>query len=350
MNRQGIGRAILFCSAVALSALLPGGGSALAGPFEDGVSAYDRGQFQKAFESWLPLAQQGDVAAQFNLAALYENGTGVGQDRAEAARWYLEAAKGGDLDAQMKIAAWYEEGTGVPKDPDSARLWYQAVLNSSLATPRAAVARDKARARLAAIAGIAQQIITFDSGRYVIVRGAANACVIALQGGITMDAAFKFDDVVDASRKSGCSKPVLMLESPGGSVDGGLIIGREVRAQEMQTATRYDCASACGFVFMGGVERVLVGSRARIGLHEPASVSPHSRHCSVGFDANGVKAIKRYISWAIPETGADIMKVMMETSCDSITWVNGGRSIALGVATRLEAEGADLFGPKGAAR
>jgi hypothetical protein len=352
MNGRSLCGRMLYGSSIAfvLSLLLLWAGTAVAGQFDDGVAAYDQGQFEKALELWLPLAQQGNVAAQFNLAALYERGLGVAKSPVDAARWYLEAAKQGDLDAQLKIAALYEEGVGVAKDVGDARKWYEAVLSSQQTTRQAAVAKDKARTRLAAIAGVAQQVVKFDSGRYVIVRGVTDACVIALQGAITMDTAFKFDRVVEASRAMGCNKPVLMLESPGGLTEGGIRIGMKVRDQEMQTATRYDCASACGFIFMGGVQRVLVGSRARIGLHQPATVTTGSRHCSVGSDANGVLQVKHYIAGVVPETSSEIMKVMMNTSCDSITWVNGEQSIALGVATRVEAEGTDVFGPKGATR
>jgi hypothetical protein len=60
--------------------------------------------------------------------------------------------------------------------------------------------------------------------------------------------------------------------------------------------------------------------------------------------------MRHYLNWVVPETAANIMKVMMDTSCDSITWVKGEHSVALGVATRVEAEGTDLFGPKGPTR
>ena len=106
--------------ALMLCWLLLLGGAAVAGQFDDGLAAYDQGRFEKAFELWRPLAQQGNAAAQFNLAALYEKGSGVAQDRGEGARWYLEAAKQGDLDAQLKIASLYEEGAGVAKDAGAA--------------------------------------------------------------------------------------------------------------------------------------------------------------------------------------------------------------------------------------
>ena len=40
------------------------------------------------------------------------------------------------------------------------------------------------------------------------------------------------------------------------------------------------------------------------------------------------------------------MKVILDTPCNTITWVDGERSIALGVATRVDADGTDVFGPK----
>ncbi len=43
---------------------------AWAGPYEDGVTAYDQGRFDTAFALWLSLAEQGHVAAQFNLGVL----------------------------------------------------------------------------------------------------------------------------------------------------------------------------------------------------------------------------------------------------------------------------------------
>lgn len=334
-----------FALATSLTLLL--GSAAIAGPFDDGITAYDQGQFAKAFQLWLPLAQQGNAAAQLNVAALYEKGSGVAQDGVEAARWYREAAKQGDLDAQLKIAALYEEGTGVSKDLDAARRWYQATMSNPLVTREALAAKEKARQRLAAIVGLTEQVFPYDYGRYVVVRAASGTCVIALQGSITKDARFKFADVIDASDKIGCSKLALMLESSGGGLIDGISIGKEVHARGMQTITRYECASACALIFMGGVERVLVGSRARIGLHQASSgIAGKERHCGSVAGANGVQEMKRYLLWVAPATGAEVMNVIMDTPCNTITWVTGGRSIALGVATRVDAEGTDVFGPK----
>ncbi len=339
-------RNVLQIALLLFVALLPDG-TAVAGPFDDGVAAYDQGQFDKALQLWLPLAQQGNVVAQFNVAALYEKGSGVAQNPVEAARWYLEAAKQGDLDAQLKIASLYEDGTGVEKDADAARKWYQAVMRTQLATRDALAAKEKARQRLAVLAGLTEKVISYDLGRYVVVRAPNGTCVIALQGPITTDTRLKFGDALDAAQKMGCGKPALMLESPGGGVVDGIAIGREVHARGLQTITRYECASACALIFMGGAERVLVGSRASIGLHQAASGrAADSLHCSSVAGANAVQEMKRYLLWVAPASGADVMKVIMDTPCRSITWINGARSIALGVATRVDAEGVDVFGPK----
>ena len=49
-----------------------------------GVDAYNRGDYETALKKFLPLAEQGDAAAQFNLGKMYRKGQGVPQDDAEA--------------------------------------------------------------------------------------------------------------------------------------------------------------------------------------------------------------------------------------------------------------------------
>jgi len=322
----------------------------IAGPFEDGLAAYDQGKPDIAFKLWLPLAEQGHAAAQFNVAAMYENGSGVAQDSAQAARWYLEAAKQGDADAQYKVGMLYETGAGIAKDLAEARKWYDALIANSRKDKATLAAKQSARERLAAILPATQEIIPYPSGRFVIVSSQDGKCVIALQGAIDKETRFKFDEVVARSEKLGCDKPWLMLESPGGLLFDGFSLGRELRTHGFRTITRYDCASACAIIFMGGVERVLAGSRARIGLHQAAYVNPQTkqRSCDIGMDSPSVHDLRRYLAFAVPATSSQIMDVIAHTSCNSITWVSGARAVDLGVATSLASEDADIFGPKAA--
>ena len=83
------GRSILIAAALALSA------AAAAGPFEDAVAAYQRGDYATAYALTRPLADEGVARAQFNLGVMYAKGQGVAQDYAEAAKWYRLAADQG---------------------------------------------------------------------------------------------------------------------------------------------------------------------------------------------------------------------------------------------------------------
>jgi hypothetical protein len=52
---------------------------------DDGLAAYGRGDYATALQEWLPLAEQGDAVAQYNLGVMYANGWGVPENDAEAA-------------------------------------------------------------------------------------------------------------------------------------------------------------------------------------------------------------------------------------------------------------------------
>lgn len=49
--------------------------------FQEGLDAYNRGDYQAALREMRPLAEQGDARAQVNLGYMYEKGLGVAQRR-----------------------------------------------------------------------------------------------------------------------------------------------------------------------------------------------------------------------------------------------------------------------------
>ncbi len=101
-------------SAVLLLAALAG--TAVAGPFEDAVSAHERGDYATALREFRVLAEQGHVNAQFNLGIMYAYSQGVPQDYAEAVMWYRMAAEQGNANAQNNLGVMYSTGHGVPQD------------------------------------------------------------------------------------------------------------------------------------------------------------------------------------------------------------------------------------------
>ncbi len=95
-----------------------------AGPLENAIAAYLRGDYATAIRLIRPLAEQGDARAQGGLAMMYETGFGVKQDYAEAAAWYRKAADQGNARAQYSLGSLYERGDGLKQDYVQALKWY----------------------------------------------------------------------------------------------------------------------------------------------------------------------------------------------------------------------------------
>lgn len=92
--------------------------------YQDGFNAYERGDYEKAYEIWLPLATAGDSDAQFGIGVMTDNGQGVSENDAEAAKWYRLAAERGNPDAQFNLALLYDSGKGVAENKEEAAHWY----------------------------------------------------------------------------------------------------------------------------------------------------------------------------------------------------------------------------------
>jgi len=90
-----------------------------------GYQSYLKGDYEAAYEEWLPLAELGDVEAQFNLGVMYDEGAGVDKDLATAAGWYRKAAEKGFVDAQSNLGMMYYHGQGVPCDYRKASTWFR---------------------------------------------------------------------------------------------------------------------------------------------------------------------------------------------------------------------------------
>ena len=60
-----------------------------AGPLEDGVAAWERGDYAMAYRLFPPLAEQGNAKAQYELGFIYAIGRGVIQNHDLAVRWAL---------------------------------------------------------------------------------------------------------------------------------------------------------------------------------------------------------------------------------------------------------------------
>ncbi len=109
----------------ALSIVVAVSGSMVAAQdFQKGIAATEAGDYATAVKELLPLAEQGNAAAQYYLGLMYNDGNGVPQDHAEAVKWYCLAAEQGNTSAQFFLALMYDEGDGVLQDNVAAHMWF----------------------------------------------------------------------------------------------------------------------------------------------------------------------------------------------------------------------------------
>jgi TPR repeat protein len=83
------------------------------------------GDFAPAWCIWEPLAEAGNVTAQFNLGWLYHNGNGVAANDERARQLWEQAARSGHAEAQMALAMLYGQNDGSVEDQAQAIYWYR---------------------------------------------------------------------------------------------------------------------------------------------------------------------------------------------------------------------------------
>ena len=112
-------------------------GVAGAGPLEDGLAAYQKGDYAGGVADLRPLADQGNADAQFNLGSMYAEGPGVPQDESNLPFGIPRPPMG-----EMPLRRWlsdfncfslgvrYYNGFGVPQDYKRAAVWYRKAADS----------------------------------------------------------------------------------------------------------------------------------------------------------------------------------------------------------------------------
>jgi TPR repeat protein len=88
-------------------------------------------EYYKVAAAWYrKAAEQGSVAGQLRLAALYRDGKGVEHDMVQAAEWYRKAADQGDASAQGTLGVLYSMGQGVAQSYTDAYFWFDVASQS----------------------------------------------------------------------------------------------------------------------------------------------------------------------------------------------------------------------------
>jgi TPR repeat protein len=112
-----------------LAAQILGIAGAAAGPWEDGMASYNRGDYMPAIRLFRPLAKQGNAKAQHLIGVMYHKGEGVARNSVRAFAWFSLAAAHGDRDAQAKLREVSQ--TMTPEELSQAREMAQACETSN---------------------------------------------------------------------------------------------------------------------------------------------------------------------------------------------------------------------------
>jgi len=87
--------------------------------------SYRKGDYARVVRDLTPLAERGDMEAQYQLALMYANGRGVARDQTQAATWFEKATAVLDPGAQFNLGIMYFERQGVPRDYEQAAHWFK---------------------------------------------------------------------------------------------------------------------------------------------------------------------------------------------------------------------------------
>jgi TPR repeat protein len=106
--------------------------AAIAGPWEDGMAAYNRGDYVPASRVFRSLAEQGNAKAQTVLGLMYRRGEGVSRNSVRAFLWFSRAAARGDAMAKTELRGLSQAMT--PEELSQARGMAQACEASNYRT------------------------------------------------------------------------------------------------------------------------------------------------------------------------------------------------------------------------
>jgi TPR repeat protein len=112
------------CALMVLASVSGAPSTASAGPWEDGMTAYNRGDYVPAIKLFRPLAQAGNAKAQNVMGVMYRKGQGVARSSARAFMWFSLAAKRGDAQAKAELGEVSRDMT--PTEIAQAREMMQA--------------------------------------------------------------------------------------------------------------------------------------------------------------------------------------------------------------------------------
>ena len=265
---------------------------ALAGELEDGVAAYEAGDYPAALGLLVPLAEQGDALAQTFLGLMHDLGDGVPLDDAQAVHWYRLAADQGVADAQYLLGTMYDGAEGVPEDNAEAIRWF----------------------RLAAEQGHETAILLIESYEKFKIEGEAIAYDTAFSEVSAVDAEWLVDLLL-----ANPDVRTMQLTSQGGDIYAAYAMADVIIDFGLDTYVVGECLSACTMLFLAGDGRAIQRG-SRLGFHQSRWDAQNMREFYGGLRASrGWKDEFDFSAWVYLDAVNDVlvaMRFMLERGVD----------------------------------
>ncbi|MDD5358792.1 MAG: tetratricopeptide repeat protein [Sulfurovaceae bacterium] len=100
---------------------------------DDGMAYYNKGNYNKAFETFYILAKDNnDTKAQYNTALMFLKGQGVNKSRKDALYWYTKAANQNHAPSQYTLGYLYQkDAKASPILIKQAKYWYERAMKNN---------------------------------------------------------------------------------------------------------------------------------------------------------------------------------------------------------------------------
>ncbi|SFF42346.1 hypothetical protein SAMN05216566_11283 [Aureimonas phyllosphaerae] len=154
--------------------------------------------------------------------------------------------------------------------------------------------------------------------------------IVELDGALTSGAALAFRRTLLAAPNA----RLLVLNSPGGDVDAGLLIADDVHTRKLDTLIPdgSTCASACSYIFLAGHERQADG---RLGVHQMWSERPNLQSAQMSV-ADVIDTLDRF------GTPTGVITIMFRTPPDDMHFFTPDEVARFGINKTAGAAVADV--------
>lgn len=191
------------------------------------------------------------------------------------------------------------------------------------------------------------QLFEYAEGRFVTVMTDQGDCSVAFQGRISSDFESTFLRTMAAVESRACRSRLITLDSGGGLVLPALRAGERLRqwgyTTEVAGWESGRCASACGLLFIAGVERVAKPEAATdhkaagLGVHQSSKKVGDRKIClpeDTALPSSNAR-VKAYVERMLPPVGAQMyLQLRAQTDCRRMRYLSLDELLQGGIATR----------------